>query len=182
MDNMIMMRSVIDNNRRLSRITYCYFADAFQCFDKLWLKDCLVELWRGGMRETEVDVLYEINKESNIVIETPVGMTDAFQCFDKWWLKDCLVELWRAGMREREVYMLYEMNKGSNIVIETPVGMTDSITVHETVKQGTIFGPKLCIVATEKINVIGDEISTHITPELNILFFYFIDFIHIIRT
>ena len=35
--------------------------------------------------------------------------------------------------------MLYEMNKESNIVIESPLGMTDSITVHEIVKQGTIF-------------------------------------------
>ena len=68
-------------------------------------------------------------------------------------------------MREREVYMLYEMNKESHIVIETSVGMTDSITVHEIVKQGTIFGPKLCSVATEQINGIGEEISTHITPE-----------------
>ena len=69
-------------------------------------------------------------------------------------------------MRERDVYMLYEINKESNIVIETPVGMTDSITVHEIVKQGTIFGPKLCSVVTEKINGIGEEISTHITSEL----------------
>ena len=64
--------------------------------------------------------------------------------------------------------MLYEMNKGSYILIETPVGMTDSFTVHEIVKQGTIFGPKLGSVATEKINGIGEEISTHITPELTI--------------
>ena len=104
-------------------------------------------------------------------------------------------------MREREVYMLYEINKKSNIVIQTPVGMTDNISVHEIVKQGTIFGPKLCSVATENINNnnnnnclksniqcieirvqwtvhlgsshmhvngIGEEISTHITPELTI--------------
>ena len=71
-------------------------------------------------------------------------------------------------MREREVYMLYEMNKESNIVIEILVGMTDSITVHEIVKQGTIFGPILCSVAIEMINGIGEEISTHITPELTI--------------
>ena len=73
--------------------------------------------------------------------------------------KSCLVELWRAGIREREVYMLYEMNKESHIVIETPVGMTDSITVHDIVKQGTIFGPKLCSVATEKINGITPELT-----------------------
>ena len=59
-----------------------------------------------------------------------------------------------------EVYMLHEMNKESNIVIETPVGITDSITVHEIVKQGTIFGPKFGSVATENINGIGEEIST----------------------
>ena len=35
------------------------------------------------------------------------------------------------------------MNKESNIVKETPVGMAGSITVHEIVKQGTIFGPKI---------------------------------------
>ena len=40
-----------------------------KCFDKLWLKDCLVELWRAGMREREVYMLYEMNKESNIAIE-----------------------------------------------------------------------------------------------------------------
>ena len=74
----------------------------------------------------------------------------------------------RAGMRDREVFMLYEMTKESHIVIEIPVGMTDSITVHEIVKQGTIVGPKLCSVATEKINGIWEEISTHITPELTI--------------
>ena len=71
-DNVIMMRAVIDNNRRLNRKTYFYFADAYKCFDKLWLKDCLVELWRAGMRERKVYMLYEMNKESNIVIETPV--------------------------------------------------------------------------------------------------------------
>ena len=61
---MIMMRSVIDNNRRLNRKTYCYFAEANQFLTK----DCLVELWTAGMREREVYMLYRMNKESNIVI------------------------------------------------------------------------------------------------------------------
>ena len=87
---------------------------------------------------------------------------DAYKCFDKLWQKDCLVELWRAGMRDRKVYMLYEMNKESHIAIDTPVGMAYSITVHEIVKQNTIFGPKLCSVATEKINGIwGRNINAH---------------------
>ena len=52
-------------------------------------------------------------------------------------------------MREREVYMLYEMNNESNNVIETPVGLT--VTVHEIVKQSTIFGPKLCSLSSCRI-------------------------------
>ena len=48
-------------------------------------------------------------------------------------------------MRKREVYMLYEMNKESNSVIETPVGMIWRITVHEIVKQCTIFGPNCAV-------------------------------------
>ena len=35
-------------------------------------------------------------------------------------------------------------------------------------KQGTIFGPKLCSIGTEKMNGIRKEISAHITPELTI--------------
>ena len=70
-DNMIMMRSVIDNNRRLNRKkTYYYFADVYKCFDKLCLEDCLVENWNEG--DGSIHVIYEMNKESNMVIETPV--------------------------------------------------------------------------------------------------------------
>ena len=63
-DNVIMMRSVIDNKRRSNRKTYCYFADAYKYFDKLWLEDFWVELWRAGMREREVYMIYKIKKES----------------------------------------------------------------------------------------------------------------------
>ena len=59
---MIMMRAVIDNNRRLNRKTYCYFADTCTCFDKLWLK----ESWNEGEGGLHVILNYT---ESHIVIE-----------------------------------------------------------------------------------------------------------------
>ena len=34
------------------------------------------------MREREVKMLYEMNTESNTVIETPVGMTDSITVYD----------------------------------------------------------------------------------------------------
>ena len=96
-DNQIMMNAVIDQNRRLKKKSYLYFADAYKCFDRLWLKDCLVELWK-------------------------------------------------AGMREREITIIYEMNRLANIEIRTPNGITKDILVNDIVRQGTIFGPKLCYI------------------------------------
>ena len=69
-------------------------------------------------------------------------------------------------MHEKEVMLIYELNRKADIVIETPVRMTENITVTEIVKQGTVFGPKLCCVSTEKINRIKYLVSTYITPEL----------------
>ena len=119
-DNIIMMKAVIDSNSRLNKRTYCYYADAYKCFDRLWLKDCQIELWK-------------------------------------------------AGMREREVLMIYKMNERSKITIETPARDINEIVVNEIIKQGTVFGPKLCCVSTQAVNNIsGKKVSPYITQELDI--------------
>ena len=76
--------------------------------------------------------------------------------------------MWRAGMREREIMLIYELTRQADIIIDTPVGITDSITVREILKQGTVFGPKLCCISTEKVNSIQHVVSTSLTPEMTI--------------
>ena len=44
MDNLVIMNTIIENQRAQKLNTYIFFADAVKCFDKLWLKDCLLEL------------------------------------------------------------------------------------------------------------------------------------------
>ena len=39
-DNLIILNSIIENQRQYKNKTYIFFADAKKCFDKLWLKDC----------------------------------------------------------------------------------------------------------------------------------------------
>ena len=73
-DNWIILRAIIDNNRRLRRNTYILMADAVKCFDKLWLQDCLVDMKEAGMREREI-MLYSLNKRVEIAIQTSVGET-----------------------------------------------------------------------------------------------------------
>ena len=77
---------------------------------------------------------------------------DLVKCFDRLWLKDCLNDLSDCGMREREIGLIYKLNREAHFKVDTPAGMTDEIVVQEIVKQGTVFGPKLCCSSTGKIN------------------------------
>ena len=78
-DNLFMLMTIINTNRKLNKNTYLIFADAVKCFDKLWLKDTLVDLNEAGMREREVNMIYLLNKKAKIVIDTPVGLTNEIE-------------------------------------------------------------------------------------------------------
>ena len=74
-DNLIIVNSIIENQRQNNNKTYLFFADAKKCFDKLWLKDQLTEIYNLGYSPGTIRSLHEINKTSNIVVDTPVGKT-----------------------------------------------------------------------------------------------------------
>ena len=83
-------------------------------------------------------------------------------------LFDRIIESWNEG--EWSIHVIWNKQR-----IKYYDRNTDSITVYEIVKQGTIIGPKLCSVASEKINSIGEEISTHIPKELTIVAPVYVD-------
>ena len=47
MDNMLIVSSIIEKTRQKQN-TYLMYADAVKCFDKLWLKECLIEMKELG--------------------------------------------------------------------------------------------------------------------------------------
>ena len=49
------------------------YADAEKYFGKLWLKDSLIEIERIGYNKSDIKMLYEINKTTEIVVDTAVG-------------------------------------------------------------------------------------------------------------
>ena len=53
-----------------------FFADAVKCFEKLWLKDCLLDMYNLGYDPNTLKSLYKMNKETDILIRTPVGDTE----------------------------------------------------------------------------------------------------------
>ena len=62
-DNIIVIMAIMDNNRRLKQKTYIIYADAEKCFDKLWLKDCLVDIYQLGLRAKETAILFEMKQK-----------------------------------------------------------------------------------------------------------------------
>ena len=75
-DNHIIFTEIIRKNKKLGRKTYVVFGDAVKCFDKLWLKDSLLEFYKAGYNIQDIEMVYRLNEDTNIVVETPFGKTD----------------------------------------------------------------------------------------------------------
>ena len=79
-DHMLVLVDVLQRNKRLNRKTYLVFGDAVKCFDKLWLRDCLLELYKAGVPPQDIEMLYSMNKEASVTVRTPVGESKPFTC------------------------------------------------------------------------------------------------------
>ena len=58
-DNIIIMNTIIEKQRQDNKNTYILYADAEKCFDKLWLKDSLIEIEKIGYNKSDIKMLYE---------------------------------------------------------------------------------------------------------------------------
>ena len=91
------------------------------------------------------------------------------------WLEDAIIELWRDGTNIRDAVIVKKINEKATIMIHTPAGESDEITVHNIVKQGTVYGPQLCCSSMSKVNTSGKEITTNYGPTLIIRATQFVD-------
>ncbi len=106
---------------------------------------------------------------------TYLTLTDAEKCFDKLWLLDGIFELWRSGTDIRDCYMIKKLNEKAKIVVRTPVGNTESFYLEDIVRQGSVYGPQICISTMDRINFVGKDIVTYYGPSLPIRAAAFID-------
>ena len=49
--------------------------DYKQCFDGLWLQECLNDVYSAGIKDDKFALLYNINRSVNVAVKTPVGIT-----------------------------------------------------------------------------------------------------------
>ena len=50
--------------------------DYKQCFDTLWLQECLNDMYSAGLDDEKFALLYNVNKKVKIAVKTPVGLTE----------------------------------------------------------------------------------------------------------
>ena len=50
--------------------------DYKQCFDSMWLKETMNDLYEAGIKDDNLAILYEANKEVKIAVKTPNGLTN----------------------------------------------------------------------------------------------------------
>ena len=76
LDNIFIYVAIMEKHRIERKKAYVFFADAVKCFDKLWMKDGLLELNKNGMSEFDVSMIYILNETADIIIKTPCGITE----------------------------------------------------------------------------------------------------------
>ena len=110
-----------------------------------------------------LNAIIDYNKTINS--ETYILFADAYKCFDKLNLKDCIADLYKI-IGAKEAMKIYKLNETGTAIIKTPVGEVGPINADGIVRQGTIMGPKLCCINTDKINTIGKKCVTYIGPRV----------------
>ena len=50
--------------------------DYKQCFDGLWLEECLNDMYSGGLKDNKFNTIYNANSDVKIVVKTPVGKSN----------------------------------------------------------------------------------------------------------
>ena len=78
-DNLFILRGMIDHSKCLGKELWITFYDIEKCFDSLWLEDCISSLWRCGVKYDISYLVFQLNMKAMITVRTPFGNTEPFQ-------------------------------------------------------------------------------------------------------
>ena len=84
-DQTFILRSCINYAKYLDIPLYTMFYDFKKCFDKLWMQDCIVSLYKLGLNDDMLLLIKNINKEVRITVRKPLGKVEPFykKCIKK---------------------------------------------------------------------------------------------------
>ena len=58
------------------------FYDIEKCFDSLWLGDCINALWKNGIQDDTLYLVYHMNRKAHVTVKTPFDDSNPFIATD----------------------------------------------------------------------------------------------------
>ena len=101
MDNIIIINAIIQKQRQGHKNAYLFIADAEKYFEKLWLKDCLIEMEEIGYNRNAT----WNEQKAEIIIDTTVGQIESIN----------IKEMVKQGSIFRPIMCCATMSKVNNI-------------------------------------------------------------------
>ncbi len=77
-DELFLLRACIDHAKYMNKPLYVNFYDFRQCFDKLWLEDSIISLYKLGLTNEFLSLIACTNSRASITVQTPLGPTTTF--------------------------------------------------------------------------------------------------------
>ena len=74
-DNLFILRGMIDYLKYLGKELWITFYDIEKCFDSLWLDDYINCLWRCGVKDDILYLLFQLNNKATVTVRTTFGNT-----------------------------------------------------------------------------------------------------------
>ena len=68
-DNLFLLRALIDHLKYMGKQLWLTFYDIEKCFDSLWLEDCINSLWDNSVKDDTLSLIYKLNVKANITIK-----------------------------------------------------------------------------------------------------------------
>ena len=108
--------------------------DVEKCFDALWLEDCMTDLYDTlpqQARDDRLALVYQLNRENYVAINTAVGQTDRVKISNivmqggKWGTLQCSNSMDRIGKHIAETGENFYRHKG--LVRLIPLAMVDDL-------------------------------------------------------
>ena len=78
LDHLFVWQAINDYYRYLGVNILMVFLDLEKAFDKLWLKRCLLDLFKSGVKGKCLVTTYELNRCSNVTVQNDSGKSDIF--------------------------------------------------------------------------------------------------------
>ena len=75
-DNIFVINAISNNTvKRNLKDRDVQIVDVEKCFDKLWSSECYNDIYENGFKNTKLSLLYQINKNAQVVVKTSTGIT-----------------------------------------------------------------------------------------------------------